>query len=141
MRRLGVAMVAVLAVAGLAACGSDDTPEQDTSTPSVLVFSDPATPIAVVPMQEFGIRVESNASTGYEWTITTPPDAALVEVITAEGNAQAPSTAEGVVGAPGSTTFEFKALASGTTEVVLTYARPFDPTDNPTTETFTINVS
>lgn len=153
MRRRGavaaaIAVSAVLVVGGLTACGGDDesggdtttTSASDTTTPKVLTFSDPALPIAVVRGQEFAIELESNASTGYVWTISSPPDPALVEVLTPEGNTQAPSTGGGV-GAPGSTIFEFKGRASGSTPVTFTYARPSAPEENPSSTTFTINVS
>jgi predicted secreted protein len=143
-----VALSALLAAGGLTACGGDDesggetttTTATDTTTPKMLTFSDPALPIAVVRGQEFAIELESNASTGYVWTITTPPDPALVETLTPEGNTQAHS-ASGGVGAPGSTIFEFKGEASGSTPVTFTYARPSAPDENPSSTTFTINVS
>ena len=147
MRRLAVVAMAVVALSGLAACGggeessgeSTSTSASDTTTPKILTFADPALPIVVVRGQEFAIQLESNASTGFEWSITTPPDAEIVEVLTAEGNTEAPSG--GGVGAPGSTIFEFKGKAAGSATVTFTSARPGDPADNPTTETFTINVS
>jgi len=149
MRRGIVIAVAILALGGLAACGGDETSDgggttttsaPDTTTPKPLTFSDPALPIVVVRGQEFAIELESNPSTGFAWSITTPPDPALVEVLTPEGNTQAPS-ADGGVGAPGSTIFEFEGKASGSATVTFTYARPNAPEEDATTQTFTINVS
>lgn len=148
MRRLAVVAVAVLALGGLAGCGGggDDggeatpTSASDSTTPKILTFSDPALPIVAVRGQTFAIEVESNASTGYVWTITAPPDPAVAEVLTPEGNTQAPSSGSGV-GSPGSTIFEFKGAGSGLTAVTLTAARPGAPEDNPTSTTFTIQIA
>jgi predicted secreted protein len=46
-----------------------------------------------------------------------------------------------VPGQGGTETFTFKASGPGTTTIVLTYARSFDPTDNPTVHEYTLVVS
>ena len=145
---VAIAIAAVVTVGGLAGCGGGNesgdatttTAAPDTTTPKPLTFTDPALPIVAVRGQVFAIQLESNVSTGFVWTITTPPDPELVEVLTPEGNTEAPSTGGGV-GSPGSTIFEFKGKASGTATVTFTSARPGDPGDSPTTETFTIAIS
>jgi predicted secreted protein len=148
VRRLLVATtLAVLLGGTLVACGGDgdnsaaDGEDRSGNGANMLVFQDPATPIAVVPGQEFAIRVVSNASTGYAWSITQPPSAELVEVLEREGMTEADQSTNGLVGVPGTTTFVFKAKASGTTQIELTYARSFDSADSPTVESFTVNVS
>lgn len=146
MKRLAIVAMALFSLGLVVGCSGDEesadpttTSGPDTTTPKILTFSDPALPIAVVRGQEFAIRVEANASTGFTWSVTSPPDPELVELLTPNGNTEAPSA--GGVGAAGSTIFEFKARASGSTEVTLTYDRSFEPSDDPTSETFTINVS
>jgi predicted secreted protein len=150
VRKMLTSTVLILALgASLLGCGSDGT---DTGTGNVrsikgdgngaemLVFKDPAAPIPVVAGQEFAIRLEQNASSGYEWTMTTPPSE-LVQVLEGEGLTSADDQVRGLVGVPGTTTFVFKAKASGTTPIEFTSARPSDPTDSPTVARFTINVS
>ena len=147
MKRIAAVLFALVAVAGVsAACSSDDDASStsnggETTTVKPLTFSDASTPIAVVPGEPFAISLESNASTGYEWTITEAPDADIVTVENATGTVTAGDGGDGATGVPGTTVFDFKAKASGTTTVTFTYARSFDPADGPTSSTFTINVS
>lgn len=143
MKRIVVVMTALLAIAaGATACSSDSGDTSTTSTTAkILAFSDAATPIAVVPGQEFSISLETTAGTGYEWTITGQPDVELVTVVNAQGTVKAGDGDNGAVGTTGATVFDFTAKASGTTDITFTYARPSDPEDNPTSQTFTINVS
>lgn len=148
MRKMATTALAVLLVFGAAACGSDDgdsqasdtTEASDTTTAKILTFKDPATPIAVVRGQDFAISVPTTAGTGYVWTVTGAPDPAVAVVTDPEGNVEAAPNG-GAVGTTGSTIFEMKAVASGTTTVTFTSARPTAPEDNPTVTTFTINVS
>jgi inhibitor of cysteine peptidase len=148
VKKILIISAAVLLAATLAVgCSSDEdtapstTSATDTTTPPILTFADPATPIAVVPGQEFAIKVPSNASTGFTWSITGAPDPAVVSVVDAEGNVEAAPNGNGAVGTGGSTILTFKAVASGTTTVTMTYARPSDPAANPEVTTFTVNVS
>jgi predicted secreted protein len=146
-RILATAVLAVVLVGSLVSCGSDNGGDDAAGSDGsgngaqMLVFQDEATPIAVVPGQEFAIRLESNSTTGYEWTMTEAPNAELVEVLEGEGMTEESQNTSGLVGVPGSTTFVFLAKASGSTPVAFTYARAFDPSDNPTAAAFTINVS
>jgi predicted secreted protein len=144
MKRTLIVITAVLALAALtAACSNDNSDDTATTTTTAktLAFSDAATPIAVVPGQDFDISLETTAGTGYEWTITGEPDPELVTVVNAEGSAQPGDAPDGAVGTTGATVFEFKAKSSGTADISFTYARASDPEDNPTSKTFTINVS
>lgn len=143
VKRILVLMTALLAITvGATACSSDSDDTSTTSTTAkILAFSDAATPVAVVPGQEFSISLETIAGTGFKWTITGQPDAELVTVVTAQGTVKASDGDSDAVGTAGSTVFDFTAKASGTTEITFTSARPTDPADSPTSETFTINVS
>jgi predicted secreted protein len=147
MRRMFTVTLLVTVLAGsLVACGSDSSDSEDEATgtgngPDMLVFTDASTPIAVVTGQEFAIRLESNATTGYEWAITEGPSADQVRVLESEGMTEAGENTNGLAGVPGTSTFVFEANSSGSTQVSFTYARPTDPEDNPTVTTFTINVS
>ena len=67
------------------------------------------------------VVLESNASTGYTWTVTDSPNTAIL-VPLGEPFHVAPTT--DVVGAPGYQVFDFLAVSPGTTSVTLSYARP-----------------
>ena len=67
------------------------------------------------------IVLESNASTGYTWTVTDSPNAAIL-VPLGEPFYVAPAT--DLVGAPGYQVFDFLAVSPGTTSVALSYERP-----------------
>ena len=95
--------------------------------------------MVIVTGQAFFIRVAANPSTGYAWQVTTVPDQSVVNLIDPEGIFQPPDPQ--LPGAGGFQVFELGAIAPGTTQLQLTYARPFDPADNPTVETFTIKVT
>jgi predicted secreted protein len=149
MRRLfTVTLVVALMGSPLMACSNDSTSDgeggasiSDGNGADMLVFTDPTTPIAVVPGQQFAVRLESNPATGYAWSATEGPSAEQVAVVEGEAMTEATDEANGLVGVPGTSTFVFQAINSGSTQVTFTYARPADPTDNPSVTTFTINVS
>lgn len=143
VKRILILMTAVLAItSGITACSSDsDDTGTTTTTAKILAFKDAATPIAVVPGQNFSISLATTAGTGFEWTISSQPDPDLVTVVQAQGTVKPGDNADDAVGTTGVTVFDFTAKASGTTEITFTYARPSDPEDDPRSETFTINVS
>ena len=67
-------------------------------------------------------------STGYRWELTRLAGASVAQVGLPDYQ---PETAAGVprVGAPGHTTFRFRALASGTSSIELAYRRPWETND------------
>jgi len=102
------------------------------------VFTDSGQPVVVATGQDFAIRLSANPTTGYEWTVTAVPDQTMVNLVSVDGTYQPPD--QPLPGAGGFQVFELAAIGPGTTQVQFTYARPFDPSDNPTIETFTIQV-
>jgi len=151
-RNLRVAASVIAAgtlVLGLAACGSGgDEPSGDTQASTTTeagpdggstVFTDPGEPVNVRAGESFAIRLESNPTTGYSWTVTGVPQATVAALVDPEGTFEEPDS--GAMGAPGFQVFDFDAVASGTTEVEFTYARSFDPEDNPTVTTVTVTVT
>lgn len=103
-----------------------------------MVFSDSGSPVDVVTGQDFVIRLVANPSTGYVWNVSVEPDQSVVTLVNAEGSYEAPD--QSLPGASGFQLFDVVAVGPGSTQVQFTYARPFDPNDNPTIETFTIEV-
>ncbi len=76
--------------------------------------------------QQIVVTMCSNASTGFSWQPAAVP-AEIVKLV--DQAAAAPSSAEGnepVVGAPGTETLTFEALASGTGDLGLAYSQPWN---------------
>ncbi|MGE3962265.1 MAG: protease inhibitor I42 family protein [Dehalococcoidia bacterium] len=67
------------------------------------------------------VVLESNASTGYTWTVTDAPNAAVLVPL---GQPYYVAPVTDLVGAPGYQVFDFLAVAPGTTSVSLSYVRP-----------------
>jgi len=72
------------------------------------------------------VHLDSTPSTGYRWELTRLAGASVVQVGLPDYQ---PETAAGVpkVGAPGHTTFRFRAVQSGTSSIDLAYRRSFEP--------------
>lgn len=113
-------IIAVLVVGLTAvACGNDDSTSID--------FSDPGTSYAVAVGDEFTITLESNLTTGFEWTLETPPPADVLQLV--DEAYIAPDT--DLVGAPGYQELTFRAIGDGSTYIELWYVRPFDDPPDP----------
>jgi inhibitor of cysteine peptidase len=83
----------------------------------------------------FTITLESNATTGFTWS----QDIADDKIVAFEGVVyNEPDTS--AMGAPGSQTFTFKAVAEGTTTITLTYARLWESVPPANTRTITVTV-
>lgn len=91
--------------------------------------------INVKPGAVFSIAVESNASTGYTWTISSAPDRRLVRLMGSVYQKSNPNLA----GAPGKQIWTFKALSHGKTSIELKYARPWEK-DVPAEKLFLYNI-
>lgn len=70
----------------------------------------------------FEVRFESNASTGYEWSVTKQDK----EALEGNGKSQFVAPAELVPGAPGQQVFRFKVKRAGNTKLELQLARPWE---------------
>lgn len=144
---IGAAAAGLLLVS---ACSSSDAPSASSTSTSAATgggssstalgsggaITDPSQPIEATVGQEFAIVVESNPTTGYEWTVTGNPADSIAVPIGA-----APVTKGSMPGQGGIQTFTFKASGAGTTKITLTYARSFDPEDNPTVQEYTLVVT
>ncbi len=71
------------------------------------------------------ISLESNASTGYAWTAKISDVAVVVQMGEPEYTEPA-SSGTPLVGAPGTQTFYFQAVDTGTATITLDYARSFE---------------
>jgi predicted secreted protein len=130
MKRFPLALVAAVALAFAAPAGASITPHSP-----VFIEADAATGITVKPGEDFFIALVSDASTGYSWQQTTTNGL----IIAYEGNVRQPAALT-MPGAPGQQIFIFHANRSGSTTIVLTYTRAFEP-DAPPAKTLTYTVT
>ena len=84
-------------------------------------------PITVAAGHEFKIKLPGNATTGYQWVLAKPPDAKLVKLL---GSEYKPADSK-LAGAGGVSTWTFKALAEGKTEMQLDYLRSWERNEKP----------
>lgn len=77
--------------------------------------------------EELTIELESNPTTGYEWTIAIWPDKSILGLT---GDWFEPPKTD-MVGAPGKHYYRFKALAPGHTSAVFAYSRSFEGDKTP----------
>jgi inhibitor of cysteine peptidase len=77
--------------------------------------------------EEFEVRLRSNPTTGYSWTLRRRPDEAVAEItgpaFIAPGGDK--------VGAPGEELWKIRAAGKGKTSIVLQYHRSFEPDKSP----------
>ncbi len=104
--------------------------------------TNPDKPVEVSEGERFRIKIESNPTTGYEWTIAGTPDAAVVK---AAGDEYVPDR-EGAAmpGSGGNQFFTFEAVGKGRTKITFTYDRPWEKkkgTPPADTKAFTVEVS
>ncbi len=86
--------------------------------------------------QILNIKLDSNATTGYQWNLVTPPDDRILKFLSSKYNA--PTSA--ATGAGGSETWQFQAIGRGKTTFKLGYFRPPDPQHVAKEYSLTINV-
>lgn len=121
MKGIGVLTLAlIVGVAMVAGCGS--------SGPKTYGKSD--TNITAVAGEQFVIQLDSNPTTGYEWSTTKPLDTAVVKKVQSQYIPD--KVAKGVVGSGGVEKWTFEAVAKGKTTIVMGYARPFEKGVPPT---------
>jgi len=82
------------------------------------------------------VKLGSNPSTGFDWEEAVITNTAIIEQVFRD---YLESTATGVVGAAGTTVFNFKAKSTGTTSIEFKYSRPWESV--PATYTLTLNIT
>jgi inhibitor of cysteine peptidase len=101
----------------LGACGSDDG---GGGAGVVLDETDVGAEVSVEVGEQFEVRLESNATTGYAWQVVEQPDA--ITLVSSEF--EAPDTS--LVGAGGIEVFVFEGASAGSGELRLEYVRSFE---------------
>lgn len=110
-------------------CGGCAPPilgENRVSTPGQMVVADLRDyRIEVMRGQPFEVRLPSNPSTGYRWTIVESP----VELIDQTETVRYLPGRTDLIGAPGEERFSFLAVKPGAGNLKLEYRRPFEPAE------------
>jgi predicted secreted protein len=112
-----MAVIAVTCLVGLAlaaGCGSSGT---ETYTKS-------QTNITTGVGEQFIIKLESNATTGYQWAITGSLDPKVVKKV--KSVYIAPKTSGNIAGAGGVEEWTFQGVAKGTAVIKMGYLRSFE---------------
>jgi inhibitor of cysteine peptidase len=100
------------------------------------VYGKEDTNIEVKKGEAFIIELEENPTTGYAWTVSIS-DESVIRPGGDQYNDE--SSGEGLVGAPGTHSFTFEALAKGTATITLVYERSWE--ENSGIETIVYNVT
>lgn len=100
-----------------------------TPPPLVVTSNDPPGTVTIVPGQELVVRLRSNPSTGFQWTLADDPRSVLMPI----GQARYVPDAAGAgrVGAGGSEAWTFRAKRTGAEDLVFRYRRPWESNDPP----------
>jgi predicted secreted protein len=77
--------------------------------------------IVTAPGERFTIALDANRSTGFQWELERPPDAAVVTLVDSTYEQTTPD-----VGAAGKEIWTFDAVAPGWAKIELVYRRPWE---------------
>jgi inhibitor of cysteine peptidase len=133
MRNAGTIAVLACVVLTAAACSDDDSssaPRRTSTSTSAgpsdacegcPVFGESDTTIEVASGDDFVIELESNQTTGYQWTATSSDEAVVRE----ESNEYVAPSSD-ALGAPGTERFVFAPGSAGSATLTLLYSRSFE---------------
>jgi inhibitor of cysteine peptidase len=125
-RLIGIFVLAAVVGSLLVACA-----------PGAKIYSDPAETIGVSVGERFIIALDSNHTTGYMWY--EDYDASFLQLL-GHKYEQLPS-GEGLVGAGGTESFEFKALKQGDTEIKMVYKQGWEGGSVGEEDVFQVSIS
>lgn len=105
----------------LAACAGGGG---SSASPSVLLKSQSKCPLTLERGQRLILRLPSNPSTGYRWTVQQ----AAPELLRSLGPEvySHPDEANSTIGSEGTSTWRFEAVAAGSAPLALSYQRPWE---------------
>lgn len=149
MRRFaGIVAVVGMIVASEACSSTDDTTSQALpsapggKSPVVVTVALPepdqptlAREATVAVGGDLEVILGSNPTTGYSWDITSQPDMGVLQRV-GKGGSPPPTP---LPGAPGTQSFSFSGVSSGSTTIEFTYWQPFDKDAKPA-QVLTLNV-
>jgi inhibitor of cysteine peptidase len=105
----------LVAIALISGCGSSTKSTSSTPSGGEVTGNVTGESIQANAGEQFQVTLESNPTTGYEWKITTRPDA---KVVTEKGSTFIAPSSSSVMGAPGTEVWTFQAVAAGNTNIV-----------------------
>ncbi|MFC1983711.1 protease inhibitor I42 family protein [Chloroflexota bacterium] len=105
--------VAVIATSLVAGCMKE-----------VGTYTDSGQTVDIGVKQEFVIAIGANPTTGYDWEVSL--DETMLGLVEKTYKLAEEAEEYRVVGAGGVDYFRFKALKKGTTEIIMTYKRPWE---------------
>lgn len=137
MIQILVALLLTLASLGGTGAPVPDDDSRGTRPPADVTAtdSDTITWVRIEPGQTVDVTLKSNPTTGYHWEITSY-DKTIIEPVGEPYYSADPGT-EGMIGAGGTETFTFRALAEGETELRMDY---LGPDDKPSSTTYALTV-
>ena len=130
---LGIGIITVLAAAAIA--GAACTASADNSGPKVFNVTESGQQITLSPGASLVVTLDSNATTGFSWSIAGISDEDVVDDVANEY--QAPDS--GLMGAGGQEVWTFQAGDKGTSTIEMQYSRSWE-TDVEPAETFNVTV-
>ena len=133
----------ILFIITLLGGGDSMADEKDKNT--FIMTKGNETHITINEPGEFLVKIESNVTTGYSWSLQKPTDETLVKFKglkepDEENNGEEENSEPPRLGAPSYETFIFEALQPGKTEIILKYHRPWEK-DTPPEKTHKIIVT
>ena len=117
-RRILATAALVVALTGSALTAA---PVSAAPNPTLVITQTPAQ-VRLVPGETFAITLQTNVTTGYQWNAAAVGKKGVLTV--ADGVYTAPSSPDGMVGAPGTTTWTVTANKVGTNVVQIVSTPP-----------------
>ena len=117
-RRILATAALVVALTGSALTAA---PVSAAPSPTLVITQTPAQ-VRLVPGETFAITLQTNVTTGYQWNAAAMGKKGVLTV--SDGVYTAPSSPDGMVGAPGSTTWTVTANKVGTNVVQIVSTPP-----------------
>ena len=117
-RRILATAALVVALTGSALTAA---PVSAAPNPTLVITQTPAQ-VRLVPGETFAITLQTNVTTGYQWNAAAVGKKGVLTV--ADGVYTAPSSPDGMVGAPGTTTWTVTANKVGTSVVQIVSTPP-----------------
>jgi len=130
---LGLAIVAVLGIAAIA--GVACTASADTGNPNDTSATESGQQITLSPGDSLVVTLDSNATTGFSWSVAGISDETVVDEVSNEY--QAPDSE--LMGAGGQEVWTFEAVDEGTSTIEMQYSRSWETEVEPA-ETFIVTV-
>ncbi|MFA5375179.1 MAG: protease inhibitor I42 family protein [Dehalococcoidia bacterium] len=126
-------MMTVLAIAAIS--GIACTASADTSGPSTVNVSESGKQITLSPGDSLIVTLDSNATTGFSWSVAGISDEDVVDEVSNEYQ----GSDSGMIGAGGQEVWTFETLDEGTSTIEMQYSRSWETGVEPAA-TFNVTV-